>query len=317
MRTKRLGGALVLAGALTLIAPMSAAQADDADSEATAVELSDGESSVEAGSTSADEGGSTSASATSAGDQSMGGEAAPGEQQQGGAVDTHDHNEEGQYGRAAVMPWEADGTSGQAAAAALLIHVDDPEGKEGLALELLSSESSAGAGQSSARSDFFVLRLGGDQLVVRLLHAEADSTGSGATWLVAVNDNHIATNEDSGGSCVIEIPDAMTLTCLSVEAVPNDVVASVAAAKDAEGSRNAALFKAAAASSPTFAGTDTFGETDFGTSDTGGFGTLPRTGGDLLTRLVLATILMATGMFAWSASREDEDKAIPRPRSLR
>lgn len=316
MRTKRIGGALVLVSAIALVAPMSAARADGTNSEATAVELSDGESGVEAGSTSADESGSTSASAGSAGDQSMGGEAAPGEQQQGSAIDTDDHNEEGQYGRAALMPWEADGTSGEASAAALLIRIDDPEGNEGIALELLSSESSASAGQSSARSDFLVLRLGGEQLAVRLLHAEADSAGSGAAWLVAVNDNHVATNEDSGGSCVIEIPDAMKLTCLSVEAVPNDVVASVAAAQDAEGNRNAALFKAAAAGSPTFAGT--FGETDFAPVDSGTFGgPLARTGEEALMRGLVALALLVAGLAAWTASRESEEGTMPRPRALR
>ena len=143
-------------------------------------------------------------------------------------------------GRAAVTPWEthtrkpSSSTSNcrtaQGRAAIARVTLID---KKTLDVNVLQSQSdtkhcgltSAGAGSS----DGATVALGGDGgLLLTLLHSDAQSGQGGSTYLISINGNKIADDEQAGGNCAIEVPGLVGLTCLTVGGGAGSVFSDVA-----------------------------------------------------------------------------------------
>lgn len=322
------GAAILFATALATAGGVATAQegttSSGSSAESHAAQVEGGGHSAGAGSSSADSSGQATGSGAHLDDQNMGGEAGPGQQNEGALADSDTVNEEGQGGKVAVLAWSADGTPGNAQGfgAALLVEVKDPEGDEAAYLELLSSRSTATTTQSTGESQLALLRLGGDQLVVTLLHASASSDGTGTTWLVGLNENHVFTDQEANDTCALEVPDVVALSCLSVKAASAEVVAQVLAgsAGSADQGGTVGLFNASATGQASVLDDSFTPDGGFTGGDTGGGlpGELALTGEDALMRGLAAAALLFGGLAGLVSSRNrSRTSAIPRPRPLR
>ena len=138
-------------------------------------------------------------------------------------------------GRVQVTPWEVatepkDGcrtASGRAALARVTL-IDE----ETLHINVLQSQSDArhcgATSTGKGSSDGGTLNLGGDSLALVLLNSEADSSNTGKTFLISLNGNEIANDEQAGGQCALEIPGLLGLTCLTVGGGEGTVFSDVA-----------------------------------------------------------------------------------------
>lgn len=139
-------------------------------------------------------------------------------------------------GRLQVTPWEASAepqgdcraASGTAALARVTL-IDE----QTLHVNVLQSQSDAthcgltSTGKGS--SDGGTVALGGEGgLALVLLHSEADSANTGTTFLVSLNGNEIASDEQAGGQCALDVPGLLGLTCLAVGGGEGTVFADVA-----------------------------------------------------------------------------------------
>lgn len=284
--------------------------------EATAAEVNLGGEeglTVSVGDTSATQDGTDQATGWAARimeDQGIGGAVDATNEDGGALIDTDDVNEGSEMGRLAVLPWNASATDSEsaAAAAALIVRIDNPsDGSEGIYLEALGSESNATEGAADARSDGLILRLGGDQLVVNVLHSEASSDGSSMAYVLGVNDEHIITSEDTGEQCALEVPDVVALTCVTAQAISSGALANVLHGEIGPGGDLGGidLIGAGSATAPEAA------QVEPTTIDDEARSALPEalatTGGSLS---LAAVALLLIGLGAWAASRRRADDEL-------
>ena len=117
-----------------------------------------------------------------------------------------------------IAPWSGkvthDNGGNQAAAEAALAHA----GLLGvLQIWLLHSQSQAtwtpDASHGHSESDGAEVNLA-DQLDVKVLHAETDSSGKGSSAVLVVNGNGILTSDQTGNQCVIDADPLVKILCL-------------------------------------------------------------------------------------------------------
>lgn len=300
--------AWLLLAALAALPAGSAVAEGTSSAEASAARAEQGERSVAVAHTSADSAGQYEANSLEVNGEpahgSTGGSAEAGAESSGAGFDTDSHGGDQSPVRVALLPWSADGIAGESEAAFLLLHVEDNEGGDAVEVAVLRSYSAAAAGAGSAETDAAVLKLGGDALVVKLLHAEANGEG-GATYLVGVQDNQIASNEQAGEQCAISVPGVADLSCLVVQQAGPEVLAQVADASLGGGQLAAGLF--AVMSSQAQPAVSPFPSPEppsFGEEPSRG-GVLARTGEDGLLRLFAALGLLGAGLTGYLVSRED------------
>jgi hypothetical protein len=137
-------------------------------------------------------------------------------------------------GQVQVAPWEAtahngaDQRSATGKAAVARVSVIDASTAH---LDVLQSQSTAthtstkSTGASS--SDGAVLTLG-DALRIVLLHSEANSEGTGSSYLLGINDTTIGTSDQANGACAINADPLLTLLCLTASGGNGLAAASVA-----------------------------------------------------------------------------------------
>lgn len=131
-------------------------------------------------------------------------------------------------GEAHVAPWEASSNSftGSEAEAALLRLVVGPGGQVAT-VSLIQTKVSATDTAGTAESDAAVLTVGGDALVVKVLHAEQTTEGDGLAYVVSVNDQQVLTNSDADGQCAVQVPGVLDLNCLVVTETTPEALATV------------------------------------------------------------------------------------------
>lgn len=287
---------------------------EESDTSASAAEIGDGtgESGLTVAGASADsDGGSAEAHPVG----SSGGPTAGGTAEEGsGGVDTAEHNPEGTLGRAQIMAWEAQAGSLGAESSTVLLRLTINNEAEGdvAELALLQSSASESPAGSQASSDAARLSLGGGQLEVTLLHAEA-SDASGTTYVLGINEHKVITDEDAAGSCVIEVPGAVRIECLKVVAASGEALAEMGRVSGGDDQFAASVF--AAQSSPAtvqtaaggFTSPTSFdsGELDRSFDDGGFAGALARTGIDIIPLAVAGLLLLVTGGLAMVGTRND------------
>jgi hypothetical protein len=309
--------ALALAGAGTGIAQEApSGEAPPAEAEAVAAEV-EGVAAVGHTQATADEqDGEATGNALELGDEppseQFGGTQTGQGESEGALIDTGDTP----LGRLAVTPWSAkverseSRRSAEAHAALLRVALGDF-----LSVAVLQSMSQAAhegsTSTASSSSDGAEVFLGGDDgLHLQVLHAERSSDGTASSHLVGINDNQIFTSDDADGSCVIEIPELLNVTCLHATggeaggSPTGGVVESGAGVADvslggeeglnvelvgASGTSGGAAQAAEAGEADT--GTDTGADDDTGAA---GAAELPRTG-PALGALGLGLKLLAAG----------------------
>jgi hypothetical protein len=118
-----------------------------------------------------------------------------------------------------LAPWAAkvnhDSTGTQSQAEASLAHA----GLLGvLQLWLLHSQSQAtwtpAASTGKSSSDGLEVNLD-NQLDVKVLHAQTDSSGKGSSAVLVINDQGVITSSDANGSCVIPADPLIHIVCLT------------------------------------------------------------------------------------------------------
>lgn len=127
----------------------------------------------------------------------------------------------------AIADWMASAqssdTASSAASRASLVDLDlGPNGNEVVKLAVLEAGSNASwnASQStgSAYTNGVNLNLGNGALVIIVLHSDADSSGTGHTYVASINGTQILNNEQVGQPIVITVPGVITITLLQVNA---------------------------------------------------------------------------------------------------
>lgn len=209
-------------------------------------------------------------------------------------------------GRLTIAPSSASvesggGTTNSSARTAVLdLNVID---ENTIALTLAESKSEAAWTEllSSGRAETTVLQLGlFGELDIAVLHSETDGSNSGS-YLARVNDTAILSSDEVDGNCVIEIPQLLTLECLTASggAGTGDLAGSAAGATAdvASGGITGGVASAESASGSGEASQPEVSDDETGrstpTADTGS--SLPRTGFELLTLTGIAGALIAGG----------------------
>jgi hypothetical protein len=193
-----------------------------------------------------------------------------------------------------------DGTNSAARTALVDLTVID-ENTVALTLAESISEASWTELLSSGHAETTVLQLGlFGELDIAVLHSETDGQNSGS-YLARINDTAILSSEQVDGNCMIEIPEVLSLQCLTAsggagatgvagsaagataDVLSGSITGDVASSQSASGSGEAA--------EPEVSDDET-GRS--GPADTGG-GALPRTGFELMTLTGIAGALIAGG----------------------
>src|SRR5947207_1598813 len=102
----------------------------------------------------------------------------------------------------------------------------------------------ASSGQSS--SDAIVVVIGKNDVILNVLHADANSAGRGQSYLAAVNGNVIPGSDQARAACSA-VPNVVSLTCLSTAGGAASQQ-SVAAAASVSGGRSLAAISSVAGS---------------------------------------------------------------------
>lgn len=231
LRTKIVSTA---AAGLLLLSP--AAALAESESDATAAKGGDGgENSFSISHTNAkSDGDSGEASANvietngEPASEEVGGSAGDGESNEGAAFDSTQQGGEDAPGSMKVAPWEASSQNGQSEARAALLRLTIGPEAEVATLDVLQSESTADGESAKASTDGAKLTVGGDQLVVTVLHAEESTESGGVVYVVGINEEQIVTGEDADGQCAVQVPGVIDLNCLVVSEASDDVATAVA-----------------------------------------------------------------------------------------
>ncbi|HVA73778.1 MAG TPA: hypothetical protein VNF71_04360 [Acidimicrobiales bacterium] len=128
--------------------------------------------------------------------------------------------------RLELTPWSATNTEsgGQNNASAIadivVLDLGDQTTAESASLRLLQSTSNASwnssASSGNSSSDGAILTLGGPSgLNIDLLHADANSNGTGSSYLLSVNGTEIGSSGQVNGQCTLTIPALLSLDCLT------------------------------------------------------------------------------------------------------
>lgn len=227
-------------------------------------------------------------------------------------------------GQVQVAPWEAtahtgaDQRSASGKAAVARVSVIDSSTAH---LDVLQSQSTAThtstKSTGSSSTDGAVLTLG-DALRIVLLHSEANSEGTGTSYLVGINGNNIGTSDQANGACAINADPLLTLLCLTASGGNGLAAASVADVGLGGGALTGTAFgtKASSAAAPAAPATTATAaaapgaqpaspsvaaasptpalspETALGTTSAG---SLPRTGGDVGREVAAGIALLVLG----------------------
>jgi hypothetical protein len=154
-------------------------------------------------------------------------------------------------GRVQVTPWEAhtkkagaDGCrTAQGRAAVARVTLIDKSVADVNVLQSQSDASHCGLKSTGkGSSDGAHAMIGGEGgLVLTLLHSEAATDDNGKTYLISINGNEIANNEQADGGCSLDVPGLLGLTCLTVGGGEGTVFADVADATLGDGALTAKL----------------------------------------------------------------------------
>ena len=124
-------------------------------------------------------------------------------------------------GGLAVTPWTATAshtdTSSHSSSDAALLHaylVDPKTADVWLFHSMSSADWNSSQATSQSSSDGAKVDLGDGALVVTLLHSETKSGDKGSSSLASINGNDIGSSDQANGSCVINLPSILKLTCL-------------------------------------------------------------------------------------------------------
>jgi hypothetical protein len=208
-----------------------------------------------------DGGTATAVSVSLAGKTIIGGTQSGTGQTSGALLDT----KQTPLGRVQVAPYSASVTQSntrrQADAASALARADvlDPDV---IHVDVLQSSSSAAhvgplsAGQ--AVSDGVVVRVGGPSgTTIRILHSEANSSGKGRTYLLAVGDNAVLDGDALNPICALDLGPVLDMACMTVEGGVGGLTASDLNAVVAGLTANAITSSAANGVGTTLGGGDT------------------------------------------------------------
>ncbi|HZN14526.1 MAG TPA: hypothetical protein VFB78_09690 [Acidimicrobiales bacterium] len=101
------------------------------------------------------------------------------------------------------------------------IHVD--------VLQSASSATHVGSlSRGQAVSDGVVVRLGGPEgTIIRILHSEADATGQGRTYLLAVGNNALIDNDVLDAACSLDLGPVLNVACMQVAGGVGGLTSSV------------------------------------------------------------------------------------------
>ena len=174
-----------------------------------------------------------------------------------------------------------------------------------LDLSVLDTRSSAdyrgGASTGTSSSDGLLLNAGNGLLSVDLLHADANSSGTGSSYVADVNGNRVLSGSQASGQCAQSVPDVIALSCLSAAGGPGSFSSEVAGATIGGPSSGGQV--AAGLSSTTSSGT---GATGAGTgavtpppSVSGSSSVAPTNAGDVVTAAPARGSLPTTGGSPW------------------
>lgn len=212
-------------------------------------------------------------------------------------------------GRVALTPWETHArkpssatgncrTARGRAAVARVTLID----KKTLDVNVLQSQSDAkhcGMSSSGAgTSDGATVALGGEGgLLLTLLHSQAQTGQDGKSYLISINGNEIANNEQAGGSCSLEVPGLLGITCLTVGGGTGTVFSDVADLALGDGQFTAKLV--GTSSTPAAAGSAVLPESIEAAPSAGSSnaGALARTGVDIAGFAALGLAAIALGEF--------------------
>lgn len=196
----------------------------DAQSSATAAEV---EGVIEISGTEAKDGEADATALSVFGEEAAGGTQEGDGDSSGSLMDSG----ETPLGSVAVAAWEATVDGEQSEANSSLVHVKVVDGVADATV--LSSSSSRDGSDSQAESDAARVVLLDGEIEVVILHSEAHSDGSGTSYLVRINDQVIADDEQTGEeTCPIGTPIADT-TLVCTEAIEGGGVTATGLGVDA------------------------------------------------------------------------------------
>ena len=207
-------------------------------------------------------------------------------------------------GRLEVAPFKVSAsqtaTQRQASAesAAARADVIDPDF---IHVDVLQSASSAThVGQLSrgqAVSDGVVVRIGGpDGTVIRILHSDADATGHGRSYLLAIGNNAVLDDAVLDAVCSLDLGPLLELACVQVAGGAGGLTAEVLSAVvgGANGLTASAISATGSGGVGTALGSRVLADTD--TRATAAATGLARTGHQLWLMMMLGVALVALGL---------------------
>jgi hypothetical protein len=217
-------------------------------------------------------------------------------------------------GQLQVTPWSATvtGSGGSSTAdgdAALLrLFLVDPTLLKVALLQSHSHAQSDGTtSSSSSSSDGAVVEAGDGALSVHVLHAESSSSGGGKSYLVDINGNQVGSSDDANGSCTLEVPDVVALSCLSAtggqSGTTSQAGASVGDATLGSGELTGTVVGTKATGTSTQGSGTTTPPTSSGSTSSDASGALPFTGSSLPPLAALGMFAVAAGAWLHQASR--------------
>ena len=212
-------------------------------------------------------------------------------------------------GQLQLTPWSATVTSAGGTttsdgdAALLRLFLVDPTM---LRVALLQSHSHAQSDSngtsSSSSSDGAVVNAGDGALDVHVLHAESSSSSGGHSYLIGINGNEIGSSDDANGSCALDVPDVVSLSCLTATGGTGTAASAVGEATLGGGQAGGTVVGTQASGQQVTQGSGS-APTGTGSSASSGASSLPFTGSTLPPIVALGAFAVAAGAWLRQASR--------------
>jgi hypothetical protein len=211
-------------------------------------------------------------------------------------------------GQLQLTPWGAtvtstgDKTTADGDAALLRLFLVDPTVLRAAVLQSHShAESDSNGTSSSSSSDGATVDAGDGALSIGVLHAESSSSSGGHSYLVSVNGNEIGSSDDANGSCALDVPSVVSLSCLTATGGPGAAAAAVGEATLGGGQAGGTVVGTKATGQAVTQGSGPAPTTASASSDSSG--ALPFTGSSLPPIVALGTFAVAAGAWLQQASR--------------
>lgn len=219
-------------------------------------------------------------------------------------------------GQLELTPWSAtvtstsSGSTADSDAALLRLFFVDPTVLRAAVLQSHShAQSDSSGSSSSSSSDGAVLNAGDGALDVHVLHAESSSGSKGSSYLVDVNGNKVGTSDDANGSCAVDVPGVVSLSCLTATGGTAGTVTNAGAAVGhatlGSGQAGGTVVGTQASGQKATLGSGTAptsSQRGSSASSSGASG-LPFTGSDLPPVVALGALLLAAGAWLQQSSR--------------